>query len=89
MPRIQFNMRIDQDIKSMLDDVAQSQNRTTANLIEWIFKQYVDQVAKRTTTEQEKNADAWDKQIAADAAAGKLDFLLSEAQNDYDAGKRK
>ena len=85
MPRIQFNMRIEQDIKSMLDDVAKSQNRTTANLIEWLFRQYLEQVAKRSTNKAED--DAWDKQMAADAEAGKLDFLLAEAQNDYDTGK--
>ena len=69
----------------MLDDVAKSQNRTTANLIEWLFRQYLEQVAKRSTNKAED--DAWDKQMAADAEAGKLDFLLAEAQNDYDTGK--
>ncbi|WP_020560498.1 hypothetical protein [Thiofilum flexile] len=32
-------------------------------------------------------AQTWDEQIAADAEAGKLDSLLDEAQQDYDAGK--
>ncbi|OQX16193.1 MAG: hypothetical protein BWK73_04835 [Thiothrix lacustris] len=50
MPRIQFNMRIEQDIKQGLDDAAKSQNRTTANLIEWLLKQYIEQVAKRGTS---------------------------------------
>ena len=50
MPRIQFNMRIEQDIKQGLDDAAKIQNRTTANLIEWLFKQYLNQMAKRSTS---------------------------------------
>jgi hypothetical protein len=35
------------------------------------------------------DAAAWDKQIEADAAAGKLDALAAEARADYDAGKAR
>ncbi len=31
----------------------------------------------------------WDRQIAADSEAGKLDFMLDEAQAEYRAGKTK
>ncbi len=34
-------------------------------------------------------ADAWDKQIAADSAAGKFESLIAEAKRDYDAGRCK
>ena len=52
MPKIHLSMRIDQDVKLQLDDAAKKQNRTTANLIEWLFKQYLSQLAtyKSTTT---------------------------------------
>lgn len=30
--------------------------------------------------------EAWDKEIEADSAAGKLDFLLDEAEEDEDLG---
>lgn len=33
------------------------------------------------------DADAWDQQIEADAAAGKLDVLAEEALSEYHAGK--
>jgi hypothetical protein len=32
---------------------------------------------------------AWDRQIEADLAAGKLDKLLSEADHDFEAGRCK
>ncbi|MBA3314924.1 MAG: hypothetical protein M3552_11035 [Planctomycetota bacterium] len=32
---------------------------------------------------QEYHAEAWDRQIEADLAAGRLDALLSEAENEY------
>ena len=50
MPKIHLSMRIDQDVKLQLDDAAKNQNRTTANLIEWLFKQYLEQVAKGSTS---------------------------------------
>jgi hypothetical protein len=37
----------------------------------------------------EFDAAAWDKQIEADAAAGKLDALAAEAVAEYDAGKAR
>jgi hypothetical protein len=35
------------------------------------------------------DADAWDRQIERDIAAGKLDRLAEEARTDYTAGKSK
>ena len=35
------------------------------------------------------DADAWDKQIEADAAAGKLDILAGEALSEYESGKAR
>jgi hypothetical protein len=32
-------------------------------------------------------ADAWDARIAADAAAGKLDHLVAEADAEFNAGR--
>lgn len=80
-------MRVDQDLKIELDRIATTQHRTTTNLVEWLIKQYLEQIAKRSVPKPEAQDDAWDRQIAADAEVGKLDFLLEEAQNDYDAGK--
>ncbi len=38
---------------------------------------------------QEYREELWDKQIAADAKAGKLDTLMEEAKQDYLAGRCK
>ncbi|OQX16202.1 MAG: hypothetical protein BWK73_04545 [Thiothrix lacustris] len=81
-----MNMRVDQDLKIELDRIATTQHRTTTNLVEWLIKQYLEQIAKRSAPKPNED-DAWDRQIAADAEAGKLDFLLDAAQNEYDAGK--
>ena len=32
-------------------------------------------------------ADEWDRQIEADAQAGRLDHLVKETQSDYEAGR--
>lgn len=85
MPRTNLVTRIEIDLKEQLGDIAKKQNRTTSNLVEWLIKQYLEQITKRSAATPE--ADSWDKQIATDAEAGKLDFLLEEAQNDYSAGK--
>jgi hypothetical protein len=37
----------------------------------------------------EYDADAWDRQIEADAKAGKLDHLMEEALAEYKAGKTR
>ena len=34
-----------------------------------------------------EDQDAWDKQIASDAAAGRLDALFAQAEADHIAGK--
>jgi hypothetical protein len=38
---------------------------------------------------QEYREGLWDKQIEADARAGKLDKLMEEAKQDYQAGRCK
>ena len=38
---------------------------------------------------EEFDAENWDKQIEADAAAGKLDKLAAQAIADYNTGKAK
>ena len=52
MPRTTLVTRIEVDLKDRLGEVAKQQNRTTSNLIEWLVKQYLSQVAihKSTTT---------------------------------------
>jgi hypothetical protein len=37
----------------------------------------------------EFDAQVWDEQIEADAKAGKLDKLISEARSEYRSGKRR
>ena len=37
----------------------------------------------------ERDSERWDKQIAEDAAAGKLDFLIQEFEADIAAGRTK
>ena len=44
------------------------------------------EIAELTDWFAEFQADAWDKQIAADAAAGKFDALVDKANRDFDAG---
>ncbi len=38
---------------------------------------------------QELREELWDKQIEADAKAGRLDKLMEEAREDYRAGRTK
>jgi hypothetical protein len=38
---------------------------------------------------RERHADLWDRQIEDDAKAGRLDFLVCEAQDDLQHGKTK
>jgi predicted transcriptional regulator len=82
-----LGVRVSPAIKEQLAEVAKAQHRTSSNLVEWLIKQYLEQIAKRNAPKPDTEDDAWDKQIAADAEAGKLDFLLDAAQNEYDAGK--
>ena len=37
----------------------------------------------------EQDWKAWDAQVAADAASGKLDRLVSEAKAEYDSGRAR
>lgn len=83
MAKVNLVTRIETDLKDRLGEVAKVQNRTTSNMVEWLIKQYLDQVAQRSAP----SPDAFDAKIAADAEAGKLDFLLDAAQREYDAGK--
>jgi hypothetical protein len=46
-----------------------------------------DELARLREWFLEFDAEAWDHQIAADLAAGRLDDLLTEAQNDLQAGR--
>lgn len=82
-----LGVRVSPAVKEQLAEVAKAQHRTSSNLVEWLIKQYLDQVAKRGGAPKPEIDDAWDKQMAADAEAGRLDFLIAEAQSDYDAGK--
>ena len=50
MPRTTLVTRIEVDLKNQLGEIAKQQNRTTSNLIEWLVKQYLGQVANRTTS---------------------------------------
>ncbi|MEB4592992.1 hypothetical protein VSS37_18575 [Candidatus Thiothrix sp. Deng01] len=84
MAKVTLTFRIDEDLKHRLGETAKNQHRTSGNLVEWLIKQYLEQLAKRSASAEEAAADAWDRQIAADAEAGKLDFLLEEAQADHD-----
>jgi hypothetical protein len=36
-----------------------------------------------------RHAEAWDRQIEDDVAAGRLDFLVQEAQAEFQKGKTK
>ncbi len=36
---------------------------------------------------EEYQAEAWDRQIESDVKAGKLDALIKEADEDFDAGR--
>ena len=38
---------------------------------------------------RERHAETWDRQIEADAMAGRLDFLVQEAQGELRQGKTK
>lgn len=46
-----------------------------------------DQMATFRAWFAEFDAAAWDQQIAADDAAGRLDWLVQEAVDDLDAGR--
>ena len=46
-----------------------------------------EELAKFTSWFEEFLADQWDRQIEADAAAGKLDHLAKEADEDFEAGR--
>ena len=46
-----------------------------------------DEFVRFQTWFEEFAADAWDRQIEADARAGKLDGLVSQADADFEAGR--
>lgn len=50
MPRTTLVTRIEPDVKEQLAAVAKAQHRTSSNLVEWLIKQYLDQVANRDTS---------------------------------------
>jgi predicted transcriptional regulator len=78
-----LGVRVSPSIKEQLAEVAKAQHRTSSNLVEWLIRQYLEQLTNRSAP----SPDAFDAKIAADAEAGKLDFLLDAAQREYDAGK--
>ena len=45
-----------------------------------------DQMAAFRAWYAEFDANAWDRQIAEDESAGRLDWLIQEALDDFDAG---
>jgi hypothetical protein len=47
------------------------------------------ELAKLRVWFAEFDAQAWDRQIAADSAAGKLDHLLNESMAEYKAGQSR
>jgi hypothetical protein len=56
--------------------------------IEQAVKQLgTDELAKFRTWFAEYDAEIWDRQFEADAAAGRLDFLKDEALRDLSEGK--
>lgn len=60
---------------------------TTLVEIEAAIKQLPEQDARRLAEWlQDYLDDAWDRQIAADAAAGKLDDLIAQAEADIASG---
>jgi hypothetical protein len=63
---------------------------TTAESIEQAVAQLPpDELAKFRRWFAEFDADAWDAQIEADAAAGKLDALAEEALAEYRDGQAR
>ena len=46
-----------------------------------------EELSRFTAWFEEFLADQWDRQIEADAAAGKLDHLAKEADEDFEAGR--
>ena len=50
MPRTTLVTRIEVELKNQLGEIAKQQNRTTSNLIEWLVKQYLGQVAQPTSS---------------------------------------
>ena len=44
------------------------------------------EIAELTDWFAEFQADAWDRQLVADSAAGKLSGLIDQANRDFDAG---
>jgi hypothetical protein len=66
-------------------------NKMTA--VELVEKE-IEKFPKKELTEfrrwfEKYDSDAWDAQIEADAAAGKLDALAEEAIAEYNAGKAR
>lgn len=47
MPRTTLVTRIESDLKDRLGEAAKAHNRSVSNLVEWVLKQYLDQMTKR------------------------------------------
>ena len=52
-----------------------------------ILKLPLEERRRITTWLDEMMADEWDRQIEADAKAGRLEHLVKEASADYEAGR--
>ena len=62
--------------------------RSTVEEIEAAIRQLSpDEMAAFRAWYAEFDAAAWDRQIAEDEAAGRLDWLIEEALDDLDAGR--
>jgi hypothetical protein len=59
-------------------------HRTMASIDEAHLKDLMKQAVREVMEELE---DAWDRQIAADVAAGRLDSLINEATKEIQTGK--
>ncbi len=44
-----LGVRVSPAIKEQLAEVAKAQHRTSSNLVEWLIKQYLDQIAAKRT----------------------------------------
>lgn len=54
MAKVTLTFRIDEDLKCRLGETAKTQHRTSGNLVEWLIKQYLEQITKRpSSTAQE------------------------------------
>lgn len=51
-----LGVRVSPAIKEQLAEVAKAQHRTSSNLVEWLIKQYLEQISKRSTANAPQSA---------------------------------